>query len=132
MPIPARPRATASVCLRRGTPSRLTMIKARNPTKPGEGGHIMMTEAPQRPAPRPTTHRISRRRALVASSVGLAAAGAGPLLPRTDAAMARQATPVPEAASGTVTAAPGALAGGPGSNPRAGDPDPAGGPGRGG
>jgi len=65
----------------------------------------MMTEAPQRPASRPTAHRISRRRALVASSVGLAAAGAGPLLPRTDAAMARQATPVPETAPGTVTTA---------------------------
>src|SRR4051812_20060932 len=70
-----------------------------------QGGHTIMTEAPQRPALRPTTHRISRRRALVASSVGLAAAGAGPLLLRTDAAMARQATPVPEAATGTVTAA---------------------------
>ena len=64
-----------------------------------------MTDAPQRPATRPAAHRISRRRALVAASVGLAAASAGPVLPRTDAAMAGQATPAPEAAPGTVTAA---------------------------
>src|SRR5215218_9613248 len=69
-----------------------------------QGGHTIMTEAPKRPATLPAAHRISRRRALVAS-VGLAAAGAPPLLPRTDAAMARQATPTPEAAPGTVTAA---------------------------
>ena len=31
-------RATASVCLRRGTPSRLTMIRAGNPNEPGEEG----------------------------------------------------------------------------------------------
>src|SRR5215204_7395222 len=105
MPIPAPP-ARDGVGLpasRNSEPSHNDQGRGSKRTR--QGGHTIMTEAPQRLATRPTAHRISRRRALVASSVGLAAAGAGPLLSRTDAAMAGQATPAPEAAPGTVTAA---------------------------
>lgn len=48
--------------------------------------------------------RISRRRALAASGAAIAAAGAGALTERPDAALAAQATPVAAAAPGTVTA----------------------------
>jgi CubicO group peptidase (beta-lactamase class C family) len=52
-----------------------------------------------------TTRRLSRRRALAASSAGVIAAGAGSLLGPAESAIARQSTPVANAAPGEVTAA---------------------------